>query len=122
MVLQQGCCPTPKWQSPAIFWQHAFSAAVICEFGRHASAGIARHRASKLKTTTERQRTITRCYPERVCRCKLAHEVSRVGLKVYRPKPNGLIQGFCLTVEIFPIALIALRDRGFERYGLLRHL
>jgi hypothetical protein len=66
MVLQQGCCPIPIWQSPAIFLQHAISAAVICGFGRHASAGIASHRASKTNTMTERHRAITRCYPHPV--------------------------------------------------------
>ena len=30
---------TPMWQSPAIFLQHAISAAVICAFGRQARAG-----------------------------------------------------------------------------------
>jgi hypothetical protein len=37
-VLQQGCWPIPVWQSPAIFLQHATSAALIFAFGRQASA------------------------------------------------------------------------------------
>lgn len=57
-VLQQGCCPVPILQSPAIFLQHAISASVMWVLGRHASAGIASQRASKLKTMMERQRTI----------------------------------------------------------------
>jgi hypothetical protein len=61
-VLQQGCCPVPMLQSPAIFLQHAISPFVICELGRHASAGIASHRASKLKTMMERHRAMARCY------------------------------------------------------------
>jgi hypothetical protein len=61
-VLQQGCCPVPMLQSPAIFLQHAISDGVICVFGRQANAGGASQRASKLKTMMERQRAIARCY------------------------------------------------------------
>ena len=84
MVLQQGCCAAPMRQSPAIFLQHAISAAVIWEFGRHASAGIASHRASNPKTMTVRHRAITRCYPLPARRCKLPHERLVGQLKSYR--------------------------------------
>src|SRR5438045_2807719 len=50
------------WQSPAIFWQHAISAAVICGLGRHASAGVATHMVTKPNTKIERQHAITECY------------------------------------------------------------
>ena len=43
-VLQQGCCPVPLWQSPAIFLQHSISEGVICGFGRQASTGELTHR------------------------------------------------------------------------------
>ena len=61
-VLQQGCCPVPMLQSPAIFLQHAISDGVIWVVGRQASAGVASQRASKLKTMMERQRAMARCY------------------------------------------------------------
>ena len=91
-VLQQGCCPVPMLQSPAIFLQHAISDGVICVFGRQASAGIASQRASKLKTTTERQRTMTRCYPPTACRCKLQ-------VKAQRVSSLGRIRGWILLVR-----------------------
>jgi hypothetical protein len=47
------------WQSPAIFLQHAISTAVICELGRHASAGVASHTATKLNAKIERNRAMT---------------------------------------------------------------
>lgn len=65
-VLQQGCCPTPMWQSPAIFLQHAISAAVICTLGKQASAGVARKKATKHNAKTDRQHAMTRCYPRQL--------------------------------------------------------
>jgi hypothetical protein len=82
-VLQHGCCRVPMWQLPTIFLQHAISAPVIREFGAHASAGTASHRASKPETTTERQRTMTRCYISSAC-------LGKLGVMLGRNIENGL--------------------------------
>jgi hypothetical protein len=62
-LLQQGCSPIPRWQSPAIFLQHAISDGVICVVGRQASAGIAVHTMSKPNTTMEWHLAMVKCYP-----------------------------------------------------------
>jgi hypothetical protein len=61
-VLQQGCCPVPMLQFPAIFLQHSISDGVICAFGRHASAGMAVHTKSKPNASIERHFAMYGCY------------------------------------------------------------
>jgi hypothetical protein len=46
------------WQSPAIFLQHAISTVVICELGRHASAGVVSHTATMLNAKIKRHRAM----------------------------------------------------------------
>jgi hypothetical protein len=47
-------------QLPAIFLQQVISTCVIWGLGRHASAGVAIHTASKLNTIMERTRAMAR--------------------------------------------------------------
>lgn len=58
------------WQLPAIFLQHAISDAVICEWGRQASAGVASQSAIRHSAKIERQHVMTECYISSACEGK----------------------------------------------------